>query len=263
MAIFRKVHTSFWSDSFTGELDTEKKLFYLYLITNEKTSACGIYEIRKKQISFDLGYSTDTVSKLLEYFIKCDKIMYNEETSEIALKNWYKYNPPSSPKIQSCINKELKLVKDTVLIQYVNGIYTQSLKDKDQDKDQEKEREREIDQDTDITAYDFLIQNCSIQLDQIWMKNSKLLEQKDEIIHYFNNKVDLEGIEYTNKKLISRLNILFGNWNKNDKQQSKRKPIAQLTDNEILSMTYHEMMDYGEEGRIQIEQIKHKIYAAL
>ena len=57
MAIFRKIHTSFWSDSFTSELERDKKLFYLYILTNERTTQCGIYEITKKQISYDLGYN--------------------------------------------------------------------------------------------------------------------------------------------------------------------------------------------------------------
>ena len=87
MAIFRKIHTSFWTDPFIEDLDRDQKLFYLYLLTNEKTRQCGIYEITKKQIAFDLGYSIDTVSKHLAYFIKCGKIKYNEPTKEIAIKS--------------------------------------------------------------------------------------------------------------------------------------------------------------------------------
>ena len=64
MAIFRKVHTSFWSDPFVADLTDDKRLFYLYILTNERTKQCGIYEISKKQICFDLGYSMDTVSIL-------------------------------------------------------------------------------------------------------------------------------------------------------------------------------------------------------
>ena len=74
MAIFRKIHTSFWSDTFIQDLDNDHKLFYLYLLTNERTKQCGIYEISKKQIAFELGYSIDRVSKLLQYFIKNDRI---------------------------------------------------------------------------------------------------------------------------------------------------------------------------------------------
>ncbi len=139
MAIFRKIHTSFWADTFVQDLDTDHKLFYLYLLTNERTKQCGIYEISKKQISFDTGYSIDKVSKLLNYFIKVGKIMYNDITKELAIKNWNKFNSSSSPKVVSCINTELYNIKDRVLIEYVNGIYTASQEEQEQEQEEEEE----------------------------------------------------------------------------------------------------------------------------
>jgi hypothetical protein len=141
MAIFRKIHTSFWSDTFIQDLDNEHRLFYLYLLTNERTKQCGIYEISKKQMSFDLGYSIDRVSKLIKYFIKIGKILYSEDTKEIALKNWNKYNGSSSPKVVSCIQSELKQIKDRVLIEYVNGMYTASQEEQEQEQEEEQEKE--------------------------------------------------------------------------------------------------------------------------
>jgi len=141
MAIFRKIHTSFWSDTFIQDLDNEHRLFYLYLLTNERTKQCGIYEISKKQMSFDLGYSIDRVSKLIKYFIKIGKILYSEDTKEIALKNWNKYNGSSSPKVVSCIQSELKQVKDRVLIEYVNGMYIASQEEQEQEQEEEQEKE--------------------------------------------------------------------------------------------------------------------------
>jgi len=137
MAIFRKLHTSFWTDTFVEELDRDQKLFYIYLLTNDKTKQCGIYEISKKQISFDLGYSMDTVSIHLNYFIKKGKIRYNDATKELAIKNWLKYNGSTSPKVKSCINTELKAVKDRVLIEYINSIDT--LSQEEQEEEQEEE----------------------------------------------------------------------------------------------------------------------------
>lgn len=122
MAIFRKIHVSFWRDTFVESLTPEQKFFYLYLLTNSQTRQCGIYEIGKRMIAYDTGYNIDTVSKLLEYFISVDKIRYNEEKSEIAIKNWDKYNGSTSPKIQSCINEELSYVKDDKMIEYVYGM---------------------------------------------------------------------------------------------------------------------------------------------
>jgi hypothetical protein len=144
MAIFRKVHTSFWSDSFISDLDNDKKLFYIYLMTNERTRQCGVYEITKKQIAFDLGYSIDKVSILLKYFISKGKIRYNDDTKELALGNWLKYNGSTSPKVQSCINKEFSLVKDTLLIEYVKSMDTYSQEEQEQEEEKEEEQDKEI-----------------------------------------------------------------------------------------------------------------------
>lgn len=140
MAIFRKVHVSFWSDTFVESLNKEQKLFYIYLLTNTETKQCGIYEISKKKIGYDLSCSIDTVSKHLEYFIKKDKIMYDEHTNELALKNWGKYNASTSPKVLKCIESELKNVKNTVLIEYVKGIYTLSQEEQEEEQEQEEEK---------------------------------------------------------------------------------------------------------------------------
>jgi len=144
MAIFRKIHTSFWSDTFIQDLDNDQRLFYLYLLTNERTKQCGIYEISKKQMAFDLGYSIDRVSKLLKYFINTGKVLYNETTKEIAIKNWVKYNNSTSPKVLSCIKSELDDVKDRVLIEYIKGIHTPSQQEEEQEKEEEEEQDQEL-----------------------------------------------------------------------------------------------------------------------
>jgi uncharacterized phage protein (TIGR02220 family) len=136
MAIFRKIHTSFWSDSFIQDLEKDHKLFYLYLLTNERTRQCGVYEITKKQISYDLGYNIDRVSILLEYFIKVGKIKYNDVTKEIAIGNWLKYNNSTSPKVKSCIDKEFGYCKDTLLIEYVKSMDTASQEEQEEEQEE-------------------------------------------------------------------------------------------------------------------------------
>lgn len=142
MAIFRKVHVSFWGDAFVHSLKESEKLFFMYLLTNEKTSQCGIYEITKQKISFDLGYSIDRVSKLLKYFISKGKIRYNEQTFELAVKNWIKYNGSESPKVKAHINQEFSKVKDKVLIQYLYSTDTQTQEEQEQEEEQEPEPEQ-------------------------------------------------------------------------------------------------------------------------
>jgi hypothetical protein len=146
MAIFRKIHTSFWSDPFIQDLDNEQRLFYLYLLTNEKTKQCGIYEISKRQISFNLGIDSEKVTELIGYFVIAGKIRYSLETNEIAIKNWMKYNGSTSPKVVSCIKSELCSIKDRELIEYVNSIYTASQEEQEQDEEQDEEQKKEKEQ---------------------------------------------------------------------------------------------------------------------
>ncbi|MEK6882357.1 MAG: hypothetical protein AABY22_22245, partial [Nanoarchaeota archaeon] len=95
-------------------------------MTNSNTKQCGIYEIDIETIVHETGYSIDTVSILLQYFIDTGKIQYSKETDEIAIKNWLKYNDSTSPKVFSCVEKELQLVKNTVLIEYLYTIHTET-----------------------------------------------------------------------------------------------------------------------------------------
>ena len=111
MAKYRQVHTTFWDDSFVLDLTPEEKYFYLYLMTNGKTTQCGIYELPYRVIEMHTGYNRETVGKLLDRFIEYGKIAYNEGTKEIMALNWAKYNFINSPKVKKCIEKELAAVK--------------------------------------------------------------------------------------------------------------------------------------------------------
>ncbi|MBP9791559.1 MAG: hypothetical protein KBD57_13530 [Bacteroidia bacterium] len=121
MAIFRKVHIQFWSDVFIQSLTPEQKFFFLYLLTNEKTKQCGIYEITTRHISYDTGYNIETVNKLLEFFENSGKILFSRETNEIAVKNWEKYNGSKSPDVQKLVNKELVFIKNKRLPQWLQS----------------------------------------------------------------------------------------------------------------------------------------------
>jgi DnaD/phage-associated family protein len=111
MAKYRQLYTEFWSDSFVLELTPEEKYFYLYLISNSKTTQCGIYEISKRIIETETGYNRETVEKLIKRFCDYNKILYCEETKELMIVNWIKYNAPNNINAIKCVHKELTKVK--------------------------------------------------------------------------------------------------------------------------------------------------------
>ena len=220
MAIFRKIHTSFWSDSFIQDLEKDQKLFYLYLLTNERTRQCGVYEITKKQISYDLGYTMDRVSILLEYFIKAGKIKYNSTTKELAIGNWLKYNNSTSPKVKSCIDKEFGYCKDTVLIEYVKSMDTLSQEEEEQE--EEKEEEKLIKKKIKISFNDSDLFNKTIFKSEFpnW-NNNKLLYYYDNAHAYSN-----EGNKYIDWKSA------IANWARRDEAAGKLKFETKIIDSQ-------------------------------
>lgn len=155
MAIYRQVHISFWQDEFVLNLTPEEKFFYLYLMTNSKTSQCGIYEIPKKIVQFETGYNEETVEKLMKRFIEYKKILYDDATKEIILLNWMKHNKNTSPKVKDRIKKELQDVKSPDFInifekackQYGYSMDTVSIpkrnKNQNQNKNQNKNNKKD------------------------------------------------------------------------------------------------------------------------
>lgn len=143
MAAYRKISITFWSDSFVQSLTPEAKYFYLYLMTNTRTTQCGIYEITISQICFETGYNSETVVKLISQFESYGKIKWSQKTNEIALKNWAKYNESTSPKVRSCVANELKSVKNKVLIQYLYSMDTESQETKAKAKTKEETKAKD------------------------------------------------------------------------------------------------------------------------
>lgn len=124
MAKFRYVYTSFWTDGkVIEEFTPEDKLFFLYLLTNEHTKQIGVYQITKKHMAFELGYSPEVINALMQRFLDHHKLIrYNEETREIAIRNWGRYNLIKAGKpIMDCVRRELEDVKDTSLLEFVVG----------------------------------------------------------------------------------------------------------------------------------------------
>ncbi|MBC2580596.1 hypothetical protein [Clostridium sp. DJ247] len=122
MAQFRYVYTNFWEDPKVSESFTpEDKLFFLYLLTNPHTTQIGIYRITKKVIAFEMGYSIESVNSLMVRFQDHHKIIkYNDETRELAIKNWGKFNLKNGGKpIEDCVKKEFKEIEDKALLLYV------------------------------------------------------------------------------------------------------------------------------------------------
>jgi len=112
MAKYRQIYTEFWSDSFILELTPEEKFFYLYILTNTKSKQSGIYELSKRFIETETGLNRETIDILIKKFSEYNKILYCEETKEIMILNWIKYNIPNNQNIIKCVNGEIRKIKN-------------------------------------------------------------------------------------------------------------------------------------------------------
>jgi hypothetical protein len=94
MAKNRMINTRFWCDSYISAVDPLEKLLFLYLITNQYTNICGIYEIPLKQIALDTGIDRDNLEKVfLPRLKKAQKVYYFD--GWIYVKNFLKHQKAS------------------------------------------------------------------------------------------------------------------------------------------------------------------------
>ena len=107
------VDNAFWSDpDILDNYTPEDKYFYLYLLTCPNANISGCYEISLKKMSYDTGYSTDTVSRLLERFINIHRVIdYDRETKELLVCRWAKYHWTKSPKYIVALKKKITDIK--------------------------------------------------------------------------------------------------------------------------------------------------------
>ena len=113
MAIYRQVQIDFWTDSKVSDNFTpEDKYFMLFLLTNPATNMIGCYELSKKNMSYLLGYSIETINSLIDRFTRIHQIiLYDNETKEVLVQNWHKFNWINSPKLLPKMMNDLAQVK--------------------------------------------------------------------------------------------------------------------------------------------------------
>lgn len=124
MAGYFTVDNAFWSDSDIAENFTpEDKYFYLYLLTCPNANISGCYEISLKQMSYDTGYSKETVERLLDRFITIHRVVdYDRETKEMLVCNWGKYHWTTSEKYQIALRKRIDSIKTEKFKKYLNFV---------------------------------------------------------------------------------------------------------------------------------------------
>ena len=79
-------------------------------------------------------------------------------------------------------------------------------------------------------ALDFLMNNSPSDYEVFLIQNKKNIKDFEKFTKDFNDKVDIEGLEFTSKKIKARLNIFARNWieNKNKFNKSEDEKVIPI-----------------------------------
>lgn len=232
MSKYRYVYSEFWIDPEFQELTAEERYFFLYLLTNPHTKQSGIYVLPLKIAEVELGYTREKILKLISKFETMEKVKFNNKTFEIALKNWPKYNLTTSDKVITCIQNELKSVKDTELILFVYGNHTLSIPyqypidTETQRNIKETQTQNETKKETQTQNEEILpSENLESEIIPLEAEEKKITipaekEKKipySEIVKIYHNSLpELSKISLLNEK---RKNLLKARWREDKKRQ--------------------------------------------
>ncbi|TDM18891.1 DnaD domain-containing protein [Macrococcoides caseolyticum] len=250
MSTHRYLNVSFWQDAFVLDLTPEEKYFYIYLMTNSKTSQIGIYELPSRVIELETGYNRETVEKLLTRFIEYGKIEYNQPTKEIYIRNWAKFNWNNSEKVITRVKADLEnvkhqpfaikyvdyvnsLEKNNKVIQYpysIDSLWNKEKEKKEKEKEiKEKENERKV---TRPSSFDIFENGGYGYLDPITMQKlfAWIDDFGDEGDSIVSKALDV-GIE-AGIKNYKYVNGILRNWH-----NKGFRTIAEIDANEIARQT--------------------------
>lgn len=109
---YRQIHPEIWGDPWFVELTSDEKLLFIYMFSNERTSLSGLYEISKRQISFDTKLSNSMVSATLEKFHNDKKIISDNNIYFVV--NQFKRHFSRSPKVITRVRKDIDSIRECV-----------------------------------------------------------------------------------------------------------------------------------------------------
>lgn len=106
------INSKFWSDSFVvDKLNPLDRYLFLYLLTNEKTNLCGVYEIPLRTIANETGIEKEEIIRMLERLK--EKVEYKD--GWVCLVNFLKHQNQENKSIVKGIENRMKELPESVL----------------------------------------------------------------------------------------------------------------------------------------------------
>lgn len=111
----RYFDTNFWSDTWVDGLSHSEKLFFIYLITNDRTSIAGVYEMPVKRMVSETDFSKAEISQMFKRMQ--NKVRYID--GWVVLRNSIKSQNYKNEKIRLGIKSILETCP-IELLQYIS-----------------------------------------------------------------------------------------------------------------------------------------------
>ena len=119
----RLIDTELWNNGDIIEKFTaEDKYFWLYLLTNPHNNICGVMKASSVVIARDMGYSKECVQNLLYRFSEVHKAIFiDQQTNELIILNWAKFNWNKSKDILNAVERNLKSIQSQKIIEILKA----------------------------------------------------------------------------------------------------------------------------------------------
>ncbi len=92
--MYRTIDCGIWDDPWISELDPISKLLFLYLLTNRRATACGVFEITLRAIAFETGLSSEQISDSLAAL--SPKVLFWEDLQTLWVRTFYRHQRANS-----------------------------------------------------------------------------------------------------------------------------------------------------------------------
>jgi hypothetical protein len=86
--MYRMVDCGTWDDPWFESLEPQGKLFFLYLLTNPRSTSCGAFEITPRKMSFETGIPQEQIETWLASW--SPRVQWWPEHQIVFLKNFYR-----------------------------------------------------------------------------------------------------------------------------------------------------------------------------
>lgn len=120
--MYRTIDTAAWDDPWVAELEPLDKLLFFYLMTNRRTTACGVFEITVKAIAFETGMSQNQIKAGLQRLHP--KVVWWPHHQAVWVVNFYRHQSSNGNPVTFTKSAAAKLLAfDPEIVQAVCAHY--------------------------------------------------------------------------------------------------------------------------------------------